>query len=89
MSSIPCSCLALYESLVRVTTIMNRYSTQNPVTYLEPALDPPKDCYTQCTIDASDVQVLYWPVENSTTRANDVLTTTATTPFTLVSDGFS
>ncbi|CAD6574132.1 MAG: hypothetical protein ASARMPREDX12_006395 [Alectoria sarmentosa] len=43
----------------------------------------------QCTIAASDIQVLYWPVETRTTRANDISTTTASTPFTLVSDGFS
>ena len=89
MSSIPCSCLALYEFLARVTTAVNRYSKQKVITYLEPALDPPTNCYMQCTIAASDIQVLYWPVETRTTRANDISTTTASTPFTLVSDGFS
>ena len=68
---------------------MNKYSLQGMVTYLEPALDPPGDCYAQCTIDASDIQLLYWPVETGTERVNDTSTTAASEPYTLVSDGFS
>lgn len=69
---------------------MNGYSKQDAVTYLEPALNPPEDCYTKCTIDASDVSILYWPVETTTERADNLtLTSAVTTPYTLVSDGFS
>ena len=65
------------------------YSQEYVVTYFEPAIDPPEDCYPQCTIDASTVEILYWPAESSPERANDVPTTIAATPYTLVSHGFS
>lgn len=68
---------------------MNEYSEQGVATYLESALSPPEHCYTQCIIDASEVQILYWPVETSTGKANNVATTVAPTPYTLVFDGFS
>ena len=51
-----------------------------------PTWEMPMDCCYDCEILADEVSLLYWPVEEGMKNAS---TANSTTPYTLISDGFT
>ena len=48
-----------------------------------PTWEMPMDCCYDCETSAEEVSLLYWPVVKNASIAN------STTPYTLISDGFT
>jgi len=55
------------------------------------AIEPTGDCGLGCFIGADHVEIIYWPVATAAPNGSNLSITAAspTTPYTLVSDGFT
>ena len=51
--------------------------------------NPPDDCCESCEIDSSRVHILFWPLDDNQTTAQNASNVKATTPYTMVSNGFT
>lgn len=99
--STACSCNAIVSSRVTtgptIVTGMNSdgslwSETQSVKIVTDPSYIPPRDCCVECLITAKDVQILYWPVETTSSPNNlstvaNASTTAAPMPYSLVTDG--
>ncbi|KAL2040633.1 hypothetical protein N7G274_006612 [Stereocaulon virgatum] len=100
---LPCSCPGAYSSndyssVIAIMTSSYLNTNANPpasttetmYATVGPAAQVPGDnlCGQPCLIDASEVQMLYWPVMAAAGNLS-APTVAAMTPYTLVSDGFT
>ena len=96
--STACSCTAVLTSAeddyrIGVTDYWTAKGTLESWTGLTLALPAlysvPKDCCVKCGVTATGVRILFWPIETSAKNATDNRTPLTTTPYGLISDGFT
>ncbi len=89
-----CSCSELLSAQESTSTVFYTLQEGNSMVtgsllyiYQQgPTWEMPMDCCYDCEISAEEVSLLYWPVEEDMRNASMA---NSTTPYTLISDGFT
>ena len=76
-----------WDASLRRFPIKSIWSGLWTTSVLDPSYTPPEACCPSCSIVASDVQVLYWPVETGSNVSHPI-TTAPFSQYTLTSNGF-
>lgn len=96
--STACSCTAVLTSAeddfgVEASEHYMQAGTLEAITSLKLPLPAsysvPKDCCVKCGVTAKDVRLLFWPVETSAKNATGDWIPAISTPYGLISDGFT